>query len=90
MNVTNPKVTIFFLAFLPAFADPARGAMTAQIAILGAVFIVATLLVFGTIALIAGRLGRWLAHSPRTQRAVSCTAGAIFAAMALRLLTSEL
>ena len=39
MNVTNPKVAIFFLAFLPQFADPARGSLTLQLLYLGAVFI---------------------------------------------------
>jgi threonine/homoserine/homoserine lactone efflux protein len=43
MNVTNPKVAIFFLAFLPQFADPARGALTQQLLTLGALFMLATL-----------------------------------------------
>ena len=36
MNLSNPKVAIFFMAFLPQFADPARGAMTAQLLAFGA------------------------------------------------------
>jgi threonine/homoserine/homoserine lactone efflux protein len=38
MNVTNPKVSIFFLAFLPQFADPARGSLVFQLLVFGAVF----------------------------------------------------
>lgn len=35
MNITNPKVSIFFLAFLPQFADPARGSLAMQLLLLG-------------------------------------------------------
>ena len=50
MNITNPKVAIFFLAFLPQFADPSLGSITIQMLLLGALFIIATLLVFGSVA----------------------------------------
>ena len=60
MNVTNPKVAIFFLAFLPQFANPARGSLATQVLLLGAVFILAALLVFGFIAWAAGFIGDWL------------------------------
>lgn len=88
MNVTNPKVALFFLAFLPQFADPARGSLVAQIFVLGAVFIVAALLVFVSVAMLAGAIGEWLNRSERVQRTMNRIAGAVFAGLALKLLTS--
>ena len=89
MNVTNPKVSIFFLAFLPQFADPVRGPISLQMVALGGIFITATILVFGAIALIGGALGEWLNRSERAQRVMNWTAGTIFVALALKLVTAE-
>ena len=87
MNVTNPKVSIFFLAFLPQFADPGRGPLSLQLMMLGGVFIVATVLVFGCIALLAGSLGRWLNRSNTAQLVMNRVAGTVFVALALKLAT---
>ncbi len=89
MNVTNPKVSIFFLAFLPQFADPDRGSISLQMVALGGVFIVATILVFSAIALIGGTLGEWLNRSASAQRAMNWMAGTVFIGLALKLVTSE-
>ncbi len=89
MNVTNPKVSIFFLAFLPQFAVPANGPMAQQIFVLGALFILMTLLVFGGIAMMAGSLGSWLGHSAKAQIVLNRIAGTVFASLALKLITVE-
>jgi len=89
MNVTNPKVAIFFLAFLPQFADPSRGSLPLQMVFFGIIFIVAALLVFGSIAWFAGLLGERLGRSVRAQIILNRLAGTIFAALALRLATAE-
>jgi threonine/homoserine/homoserine lactone efflux protein len=89
MNITNPKVAIFFLAFLPQFADPAGGSITAQMLMFGGIFIVVTFVVFGAIAWSAGFLGEWLQGSEKAQVIMNRIAGTVFAGLALRLATSE-
>jgi threonine/homoserine/homoserine lactone efflux protein len=89
MNITNPKVSIFFLAFLPQFAEPSRGAIWMQILLLGGLFILATILVFGSIALLAGTLGQWLNRSSRAQKVLNRIAGAVFLGLALKLVTAK-
>ena len=86
MNLTNPKVLVFFLAFLPQFADPARGSMAGQIMLLGWVFMLASLLVFGAIACFSGAFGTLLQGSARAQNLLNRAAAAVFLALALRLL----
>ena len=89
MNVTNPKVAIFFLAFLPQFAVPSNGPLPVQIAQFGILFMVSTMIVFGAVAWFAGRLGNWLRKSSRAQSIMNRTAGAIFVALAIRLAVAE-
>lgn len=89
MNITNPKVAIFFLAFLPQFADPSRGSVTLQILIFGALFALSALVVFGAVALSAGYLGAWLRRSPQAQVVLNRIAGVVFLGLALRLITAE-
>ena len=77
-NTLNPKTALFFLAFLPQFVDPARGAAWAQILALGLLFAALGFLSDGTWALVAGTLGERLRHSrrfPSVQRYVS---GSVF------------
>ncbi|KAA3628247.1 MAG: LysE family translocator [Proteobacteria bacterium] len=89
MNVTNPKVSIFFLAFLPQFTDPAQGPIAPQVLLLGGLFIVATILVFGSISVLAGTMGSRFRRSALAQKALNWIAGSIFAGLAVKLAISE-
>lgn len=89
MNVTNPKVAIFFLAFLPQFADPSRGAVSIQIVALGAVFMATAFVIFSGIAWAASRIGGWLKRSKRAQIGINRLAGSVFVLLACRLALSK-
>jgi threonine/homoserine/homoserine lactone efflux protein len=89
MNITNPKVAIFFLAFLPQFVVANQGAVGLQILLLGGVFMVATLFTFGAIAFFAGRFGQVFQSSTIAQRSLNRLASLVFCALALRLLVTN-
>ncbi|MGM0451959.1 MAG: LysE family translocator [Thermodesulfobacteriota bacterium] len=89
MNITNPKVSVFFLAFLPQFADASRGPIWLQILLLGGLFILATIVVFGSIALLAGLLGQWLNRSAYAQKALNKVAGTVFFGLAVKLAAAK-
>lgn len=89
MNLTNPKVLIFFLAFLPQFADPARGSVALQILAFGLCFVLVTFVVFGAIACCCGLFGALLQRSARAQWWLNRLAGVVFLGLAVRLLTLQ-
>lgn len=89
MNVTNPKVALFFIAFLPQFTDGTRGSVALQMLFLGSAFVVSTLFVFGAVACFAGFLGDRLQRSSALQKALNRVAGFIFLGLAVRLLMAE-
>lgn len=89
MNITNPKVSIFFLAFLPQFVVPEKGAFTQQVFMLGGVFMLVALAVLCVIAMLAAGLGYWLNRSPVAQLYLNRLAGVVFIGLALKLATSK-
>ena len=65
MNVLNPKVTIFFLAFFPAFLWEPDGNTVVQFYVLGGLFMLQSFLIFGSIALLAGSIATYIKQSTR-------------------------
>jgi threonine/homoserine/homoserine lactone efflux protein len=78
VNVLNPKTALFFLAFLPQFVDPARGAVALQVALLGLCFIVLGVLSDGAYALAAGGLGERLRRSAAVRRRLDRLSGGVY------------
>lgn len=89
MSISNPKLTIFFLAFLPQFASIEHGSLAPQLLFLGGVFIIISLLMFTAFAITAASLGNWLRSSPRSQLYLNRLAGVVFAGLALKLVTTS-
>ncbi|GAB6070492.1 LysE family translocator [Thiomicrorhabdus hydrogeniphila] len=91
MNITNPKVTVFFLAFLPQFVTTSNDQSALyQIFELSAIFTIIGLISFITIAFTAGKLGNWLNQSDKAQLYLNRIAGIVFTALAVNLLLSSI
>ena len=86
MNVLNPKVLLFFLAFLPQFVSTEDGSAGKQIALLGFLFAVQAFLIFSAVAVCAGRLRRILFRKKGIGRALNIAQGVVLLGIALLLL----
>jgi threonine/homoserine/homoserine lactone efflux protein len=78
VNVLNPKLALFFFAFLPQFVDPSRGAVPIQVATFGIVFVLIGLCTDGSYALVAGSVGPWLRGHARVLRGERYVVGTTF------------
>ena len=89
LNLSNPKIAIFFLAFLPQFANPEADNMAGQLFLLGIIFLNISLIVFILIASLAGLISQWLKDSKKAQVLLNRIAGLVFITLALRLATTS-
>ena len=85
LNVSNPKIGLFFLAFLPQFTIVEQGGLVEQTLLLGVIFIVITVIVFTGFALIASSLSNFLIGSPRVQKVMHRVTALVLLGLALHL-----
>ena len=84
-NVSNPKIAVFYFAFLPQFVLPGARHPTLAVFVLGLVFAALTFLVKGPVGLVAGRLSGWLRARPRALVWIYRTSGAVLLGLGLKL-----
>jgi len=90
-NLANPKVILFYLAFVPQFVGTGPGTwpVTAQLLLLGLVFIVIGLAVDGTAGLLSGALSERITARPGIRRWMERASATVFAALAVRLVADS-
>ncbi|MES0864589.1 LysE family translocator [Ruegeria sp. SCPT10] len=89
VNLTNPKVILFVLAFIPQFVDPASGSILVQFLIFGMIIALGGFVVNGLVGVFAGGAGKVLVSNPRASRIMGWVTGGIFTALAVRLAIME-
>jgi threonine/homoserine/homoserine lactone efflux protein len=90
VSVLNPKIALFFLAFLPQFIEPANGAVALQALLLGVLFVTIAFFCDGAYALVAGSLGDRLRRSARARRRLQHSSGGVYIGLgAVAALTGE-
>lgn len=89
INILNPKLSIFFLAFLPLFVSGSAASLILQMVLLAMVFMGMTLLVFILYGISANGVRRYVVHSPRTIQRLQRSFATIFALLGLKLALTE-
>jgi len=84
-NIANPKIAVFYFAFLPQFVLPGAAHPTAAVFVLGLVFAGLTFLVKGPVGLAAGLLSTWLRERPRVLTGLYRSSGALLVGLGLKL-----
>ena len=88
-NLLNPKVIVFYIAFLPQFASSALGQVPLQIFLLGAVHNAIGMLWLAGLAIVSGRTAQAIARNPRVRAWLDGAAGTVYILVALRMLFLE-
>ncbi len=85
VNLLNPKVAIFILAFIPQFVDATKGSEIVQFLLLGLIFNISGTIVNALVGGFSGSLGKLLMTSSKTAKGFQWASGAIFLGLAAKL-----
>jgi threonine/homoserine/homoserine lactone efflux protein len=89
MNVLNPKVAMFFLAFLPQFVSPNADFFALQMLLLGFIFMAQAVIIFTLIGYFSGSIGNYLLARPGIARRFDWLTAGVFASLGVRLALTE-
>lgn len=85
MNVLNPKVSLFFIAFLPQFIVKSSLSFEIQMLVLGIIFLILTAIVFSVLGIFSGYSGRWVRNNSNYNKYIGILVALIFSLLALKL-----
>jgi len=89
MNVLNPKVAMFFLAFLPQFVSPTTRYFPLQMLLLGLIFMVQAVIIFCLIGYFSGSIGNFILARPRIAKYFDWLTAGVFVSLGVRLALAE-
>lgn len=89
MNVLNPKVSIFFLAFLPQFVTPSNGNIPIQMITLGVIFMTLTIITFSLIGVTGNILSKKLLEKPSIVKYMNILTSFVLGGLAVKLALSS-
>ena len=88
-NVLNPKIALFFLAFLPQFVNPGHGSASVQMAYLGLTFALFGIIFLVFLGYFSGGIGLWLSNKQNFAEKIRWFTGSVLIALGLRLAFME-
>lgn len=89
MNILNPKVSIFFLAFLPQFITVGNGNVPLQMITLGVVFMIITAIVFTSMGVLANKLGEKIVSNPSISKYLNIITSTVLFSLGIKLAFSQ-